>query len=167
VTDVSVRRFRRSRVYLLTLFVLRFLLKYERLAHVRMKKSILWMNHRSSGVRSSESQRISRKRRLRDLFSSTTESSGVVSLVCGCDSGSATMVVVSLSEGMTASNTQKPSDCFSRFEEQPNGWSVEHTKVYSSIGQDLNANSLSVVSRSAYAASRHNSFGNVTSYLLL
>lgn len=40
------------------LLVFKFLLKYVRLAHVRMKKSILAMKRRSSGLRSSVSQTI-------------------------------------------------------------------------------------------------------------
>lgn len=86
-----------SGYYVLTLLVFRFLLKYDRLAHVRMKKSILSINHRCSGVRSSESQRISRMRRLKDFFSSN-DPPGVVSLVPCCGSVFATTELMSLSE---------------------------------------------------------------------
>jgi len=85
-----------SRRYLLTLLVFKFLLKYDRLAHVRMKKSILWMNHRSSGVRSKESQRISRMRRFNGFFFSVSGRSGDVSSDCGCGRVFASTVVVSL-----------------------------------------------------------------------
>ena len=71
---------------LLMLLVFKFLLKYDKLAHVRMKKSILWMNHRSSGVLSNESQRISRMRRFNGFFfSSVSEASGDNSVDSGCD----------------------------------------------------------------------------------
>lgn len=86
---------------LLTLLVFKFLLKYDKLAHVRMKKSILWMNHRSSGVRSKESQRISRMRRFNGFFFfSASDCSGDNSVDCGCGRVFDSKVAVSLSRAM-------------------------------------------------------------------
>ena len=80
---------------LLTLLVSRFLLKYDKLAHVKMKESILCMNHHSSGVRSKESHRISRMRRCSG-FSSVSGRSSDSSVDCGCDRVFASTVVISL-----------------------------------------------------------------------